>query len=189
MAWDLEGFAASLTGVSSATRDAYRRDLVAFTRWTDRLGLDGPEQVDRRTLRRYLAFLSTTGKARRSIARAASSLRRYFGWLRRTGRLEADPSVGLSAPSGDGRLPRVLPEGVGAEIRLGSWPVPPLFDLVRQVCTAMDDHELYRTLNMGIGMVIVCAPEDVAAVQASIGERTWVIGELVAGEREVALRR
>ena len=86
-------------------------------------------------------------------------------------------------------LPRVLPEGVGAEIRLGSWPVPPLFDLVRQVCTSMDDHELYRTLNMGIGMVIVCAPEDVAAVQASIGERTWVIGELVAGEREVALRR
>lgn len=110
MAWDLEGFGASLTGVSDATRDAYGRDLVAFTRWTDRLGLDGPEQVDRRTLRRYLAYLSTTGKARRSIARAASSLRRYFGWLRRTGRLAADPSVGLNAPSGEGRLPRVLPE-------------------------------------------------------------------------------
>lgn len=110
MAWDLEGFAASLTGVSTATRDAYGRDLAAFTRWTDRLGLDGPEQVDRRTLRRYLAYLSTTGKARRSIARAASSLRRYFGWLRRTGRIADDPSVGLSAPSGDGRLPRVLPE-------------------------------------------------------------------------------
>ena len=110
MAWDLEGFAASLTGVSTATRDAYGRDLVAFTRWTDRLGLDGPEQVDRRTLRRYLAFLSTTGKARRSIARAASSLRRYFGWLRQIGRLDTDPSVGLSAPSGDGRLPRVLAE-------------------------------------------------------------------------------
>lgn len=110
MAWDLEGFAASLTGVAAATRDAYRRDLVGFTRWTDRLGLDGPEQVDRRTLRRYLAYLSTTGKARRSIARAASSLRRYFGWLRRTGRLTVDPSVGLSAPSGEGRLPRVLPE-------------------------------------------------------------------------------
>jgi len=110
VAWDLEGFAASLTGVSTATRDAYGRDLAAFTRWTDRLGLDGPEQVDRRTLRRYLAYLSTTGKARRSIARAASSLRRYFGWLRRTGRIADDPSVGLSAPSGDGRLPRVLPE-------------------------------------------------------------------------------
>ncbi len=109
MAWDLEGFAASLTGVSSATREAYGRDLTAFTTWTDRLGLEGPDEVDRRTLRRYLAFLATTGKARRSIARSASSLRRYFGWLRRTGCLEVDPSAGLSAPKGEGRLPRVLP--------------------------------------------------------------------------------
>ena len=62
-------------------------------------------------------------------------------------------------------------------------------DHVRQVCTDMDDHELYRTLNMGIGMVIVCAPDDVAAVQASIDERTWVIGELVTGDRQVHLRR
>ncbi|MBL8776191.1 MAG: tyrosine recombinase XerC [Acidimicrobiales bacterium] len=110
MAWDLDGFSASLTGVSDATREAYGRDLAAFCRWTDRLGLEGPAEVDRRTLRRYLAFLSTTGKARRSIARSASSLRRYFGWLRVTGRIEVDPSAGLSAPKGDGRLPRVLPE-------------------------------------------------------------------------------
>ncbi|MCB1005990.1 MAG: tyrosine-type recombinase/integrase [Acidimicrobiales bacterium] len=42
------------------------------------------------------------------MARSASSLRRYFGWLRRSGRLDADPSAGLSAPKGEGRLPRVL---------------------------------------------------------------------------------
>lgn len=110
MAWDLEGFSASLTGVAPATREAYDRDLRAFTRWTDRLGLDGPAEVDRRTLRRYLAYLATTGKARRSIARSASSIRRYFGWLRLTGRVASDPSAGLSAPKGEGRLPRVLPE-------------------------------------------------------------------------------
>lgn len=86
-------------------------------------------------------------------------------------------------------LPRVLPEGVAADVRLGGWPVPPLFDLVRQVCTSMDDEELYRTLNMGIGMVLIVAPEDVATVQASIDERTWVIGELVAGDRAVRLHR
>jgi len=110
MAWELDGFSASLTGVAPATREAYNRDLAAFTVWTDRLGLDGPAAVDRRVLRRYLAFLSTTGKARRSIARSASSLRRYFGWLRLTGRIATDPSAGLSAPKGEGRLPRVLPE-------------------------------------------------------------------------------
>ena len=86
-------------------------------------------------------------------------------------------------------LPRVLPEGVAADVRLGSWPVPPLFDLVRSVCTGLDDHELYRTLNMGIGMVLIVAPENVGAVQESIGERTWVIGELVPGPRQVNLLR
>jgi len=86
-------------------------------------------------------------------------------------------------------LPRVLPEGVAADVRLGSWPVPPLFDLVRSVCTGLDDHELYRTLNMGIGMVLIVAPENVGVVQESIGERTWVIGELVPGPRQVNLLR
>ena len=77
-------------------------------------------------------------------------------------------------------VPRVLPADVGADLRLGSWPVPPLFRLVRELATGLDDHELHRTLNMGIGMVIVCAPGDVERVQASINEDTWVIGELVA---------
>ncbi len=86
-------------------------------------------------------------------------------------------------------LPRVLPEGVTADVRLGSWPVPPLFELVRSVCTGLDDHELYRTLNMGIGMVLIVAPEHVGTVQESIGERTWVIGELVPGPRQVNLHR
>jgi phosphoribosylamine--glycine ligase/phosphoribosylaminoimidazole synthetase len=86
-------------------------------------------------------------------------------------------------------LPRVLPDGVGADVRLGSWPVPPLFDLVRSVCTGLDDHELYRTLNMGVGMVLIVAPEHVRAVQELIDERTWVIGELVTGPRHVNLLR
>jgi phosphoribosylamine--glycine ligase/phosphoribosylaminoimidazole synthetase len=79
-------------------------------------------------------------------------------------------------------LPRVLPEGVGARVSLGSWPVPPLFRLVRELATGVDTHELHRMLNMGVGMVVVCASRDVSAVQASIDEDTWVIGELVAHE-------
>ena len=86
-------------------------------------------------------------------------------------------------------LPRVLPDGVSADVRLGSWPVPPLFDLVRSVCTGLDDHELHRTLNMGIGMVLIVAPEHVGAVQESIAERTWIIGQLVPGPRQVNLHR
>jgi phosphoribosylamine--glycine ligase/phosphoribosylaminoimidazole synthetase len=79
-------------------------------------------------------------------------------------------------------VPRVLPSDVDAVIHLGSWPVPPLFRLVRELATALDDRELHRTLNMGIGMVAVCSPGDVERVQSAIAEETWVIGELVPHE-------
>jgi phosphoribosylaminoimidazole (AIR) synthetase len=78
-------------------------------------------------------------------------------------------------------LPRVLPDGIDAHVRLGSWPVPPLFQLVRELATGVDTHELHRMLNMGIGMVVVCDPSAVADVQESIPEETWIIGELVSG--------
>ena len=80
-------------------------------------------------------------------------------------------------------LPRVLPDGVDAEIELGSWPRSPLFALVAELATGVDADELHRMLNMGIGMVVVCAAADVAAVQSAIDEETWVIGALVGGER------
>ena len=84
-------------------------------------------------------------------------------------------------------LPRVLPAGVDAEVRLGSWPVPPLFRLVRELATGMDVHELHRTLNMGVGMVVVCAPDRLEEVQSLIAEETWVIGRLVPGSGKVHL--
>jgi site-specific recombinase XerD len=81
---------------------------VAFVAWCERAGVADPAQVDRLLLRRYLAYLTTRRYARRSIARAASSLRRYFAWLRRTGVIADDPARTLSAPKGDARLPLVL---------------------------------------------------------------------------------
>jgi site-specific recombinase XerD len=64
--------------------------------------------VDRLILRRYLAYLGTRNFAKRTIARKASALRRYFSWARRTTLIATDPSVSLRAPSGEGHLPRVL---------------------------------------------------------------------------------
>ncbi len=84
-------------------------------------------------------------------------------------------------------LPRVLPSDVDARIVLGSWPVSPLFRLVRELTPQMSTDELYRTLNMGIGMVIVCAPDQVDALRATIAEPTWVIGDLTPGTGVVHL--
>lgn len=108
MGWQLDEFGRSLTSTAPATVDAYRRDLERFVDWASRMGAAGPRDVSRTTLRRHLAYLATRGYARRTIARRASALRRYFGWLVRVGSLEGDPTAGLSAPKGEARLPRVL---------------------------------------------------------------------------------
>ena len=83
-------------------------------------------------------------------------------------------------------IPRVLPAGCAATVRLGSWPLPPLFSLVREV-SSLDDDELHRTLNMGVGMVVVAARNDVEAVRKAIDEDTWIIGEITEGPCEVRL--
>ena len=108
MAWDEGAFLASLTSVAPRTVEAYAGDLAGFVEWAGRGGVTGAEDVDRTLLRRYVAHLATRSYAKRSIARKVSALRRYFAWSARTGRIARDPSAGLSAPRGDGRLPRVL---------------------------------------------------------------------------------
>lgn len=107
-AWALGEFRASLTSVSEATVRAYVTDLGAFVGWVARMEVTSPTSVDRTMLRRYIGSLTTRGLARRTIARKASALRRYFAWATRSGRIVADPSAGLSAPGSTGRLPRVL---------------------------------------------------------------------------------
>lgn len=103
--WCIDEFAASLTRASANTVEAYRRDVRDFEEF---VGESDPARIDRLHLRRYLAHLGAGGYAKRSIARKASALRRYFAWARRTGLVTTDPASGLKAPSGEGRLPRVL---------------------------------------------------------------------------------
>jgi site-specific recombinase XerD len=108
VSWEQDAFVRSLSAVSANTVLAYADDVSQFVTWAERAGLTGPSEVDRLVLRRYLAYLATRRFARRSIARKAAALRRYFGWLRRTGVIDSDPSTRLSAPRGDARLPHVL---------------------------------------------------------------------------------
>jgi phosphoribosylformylglycinamidine cyclo-ligase len=103
---------------------------------------------------------------------------------------QASPVKALAHLTGGGWIenpPRVFPEGIGAEVRLDSWPVPPLFALIQRV-GEVHPREMYRVFNMGIGMLVVAAKEDAPKVRAAIPEETWVVGELVRGERKVTLR-
>jgi phosphoribosylformylglycinamidine cyclo-ligase len=82
-----------------------------------------------------------------------------------------------------GNIPRVLPAGLGARIRRGSWEIPPIFRLIQRG-GAVSDEEMFRTFNMGIGMVVVVAPEDLHEAEHSLerrGETTHVIGSVASG--------
>lgn len=84
-------------------------------------------------------------------------------------------------------IPRVMPAGLRALVHKDAWSVPPLFRLIQTV-GQVDEMEMYRVFNMGIGMVAVVAPDRLADFQDSVGEPTWVIGELASGEKGVELR-
>lgn len=113
-AWRTSEFVSSLTAASDNTKSAYTSDLAAFVDWCASVDVAEPAAVDRLLLRRYLAHLAAARFAKRSIARKAAAIRRYFGWARRAGVISIDPSSGLRAPAGEGRLPRVLD---GSELR------------------------------------------------------------------------
>ncbi len=106
--WRAAGYVASLSALSEPTRDAYAGDVDQFLDWAERGGCPDPAHIDRRSLRRYLAYLDTRGFAPTSIARKAAALRSYLRYLRRHGVIDADPSTSMRTPKGASRLPRVI---------------------------------------------------------------------------------
>ncbi len=120
---DIDVFTASLTSVSASTASVYRRDLIAFAEWMQDNSISRLTDIDRRTLRRYLAALDAKKYARRTIARKMSALRRFFDWARRNSLIEADPTIGLSTPAANAHLPTVLSDGDLAKL-LGDDPSP-----------------------------------------------------------------
>jgi len=83
--------------------------------------------------------------------------------------------------------PRMLPAGLSAKVRLGSWPVPPVFELLRRL-GRVPQEEMLRTFNLGIGMILAVAKRSLARAMRELdaaGEQACVIGEVVRGKRSV----
>jgi phosphoribosylformylglycinamidine cyclo-ligase len=74
-------------------------------------------------------------------------------------------------------LPRVLPEGMGATVHRGTWPEHPVFGLIQEASGASDD-DMFATFNMGVGMLLLVAPEAVEDVRARSGHGAFRIGEV-----------
>jgi phosphoribosylformylglycinamidine cyclo-ligase len=79
-----------------------------------------------------------------------------------------------------GNVPRILPKGLAAHLHKGSWNIPPIFKLIQKRGN-IDETEMYRIFNMGIGMTIVCSPQQVTKLTTSLPQAK-VIGEVVKVE-------
>ena len=86
-------------------------------------------------------------------------------------------------------VPRMLPDGVKAVIKKDSYEVPPIFKMLAEDGN-IEEHMMYNTFNMGIGLVLAVDPADVDTVMAAVkaaGETPYVIGSIEAGEKGVTL--
>lgn len=107
--------------------------------------------------------------------------------------LDSGMIKGLAHITGGGltdNIPRILPEGSAVEIDKGSWPVLPVFELMQQIGN-VSETEMYRTFNMGAGMVIVTARENLESVKTQLHNQNatvYKIGRVIKGNREVSFR-
>jgi phosphoribosylformylglycinamidine cyclo-ligase len=99
---------------------------------------------------------------------------------------------GLANITGGGlpeNVPRVMPEGVTAVFRRGSWPVPPVFAMIQRL-GGIDREEMDRTFNMGIGMVAIVSARDADSILAHLRHRkcgAYLVGEVRRGPRGVSI--
>lgn len=87
-------------------------------------------------------------------------------------------------------IPRILPEGCGVQVQADAWPKPAVFELLRE-WGQVAWTEMYRTFNMGIGMILVVSPAEAAAIVAELAgqdEKAYIVGSVVAGDRKVAIK-
>ncbi|MBN1122639.1 MAG: phosphoribosylformylglycinamidine cyclo-ligase [Anaerolineae bacterium] len=97
---------------------------------------------------------------------------------------------GLAHITGGGvydNLPRILPGGLGATIRRGTWPEPPIFDLIRQR-GKIDPREMFHVFNMGLGMLVVVPPGDVSTAQSTLPGTVHLVGQIVDNQGIVEIQ-
>ena len=118
--------------------------------------------------------------------------RSYLGVIKKltAGGPEVGLVRGMAHITGGGiteNLPRILPRGTGAVVDLASWTVPPLFEHLQHLGNVEQD-EMLRTFNMGIGLIAVVHPEQVKKAKAILNranERHYIIGRITRGDRRV----
>ena len=87
-------------------------------------------------------------------------------------------------------IPRILPTGCQALLKKGSWPIPPIFNLIERM-GGVAEEEMYRTFNMGIGLVLIVAAEQAEEIRQTaegLGESAYRLGEVIKGEQGLTIK-
>ena len=86
-------------------------------------------------------------------------------------------------------IPRILPDGCGVKIQKGSWPILPVFNVMQSIGN-VDEDEMFRAFNMGVGMIFVVDSNDVGYVKGALKElaEVYAIGSVVSGKKHVTLK-
>ena len=107
--------------------------------------------------------------------------------------LDSGMIKGLAHITGGGltdNIPRILPEGTAVEINKCSWPVLPVFKLMQEI-GSVSEAEMFRTFNMGVGMVVVTSASDQAAVESHLRQqdtKVYQVGRVTEGNQQVSIR-
>jgi len=123
---------------------------------------------------------STVGEA---LLATHSSFLRQLGPV-----LDGGMIKGLAHITGGGfleNIPRILPENVSVEIKRGTWPVLPIFGVMEKLGN-VSEQEMFRTFNMGIGMIVICSAGNLTAVKEHLND-CFEIGSVVTGNRSVII--
>ena len=103
--------------------------------------------------------------------------------------LDSGMIKGLAHITGGGfleNIPRILPDGVSVEINRGSWTEPPIFGMMQNLGN-VSETEMFRTFNMGIGMVLICSQFDVETITHEISHG-YDIGKVIPGDKKVQIK-
>jgi phosphoribosylformylglycinamidine cyclo-ligase len=106
-----------------------------------------------------------------------------------TSRFEVHGLVHITGGGLVENIPRMVPAGLKAHLKRGSWEIPPIFPLI-QKCGGVDEAEMFRTFNLGVGMVAIMPPKDAEAAMEYLdqsGIKTFRIGLIEPGDGEVEI--
>jgi phosphoribosylformylglycinamidine cyclo-ligase len=138
-------------------------------------------------IRKVFSQAELKGKIGKELLRPTRIYTRPILEARRKIRIEAMAHI-----TGGGfyeNIPRVLPPGVSAIVEMGSWPIPPIFRKI-QKSGQVTDQEMFRTFNMGVGMVLIISPQSVHRAMSFFKEKgikSWIIGQIEEGKKDVQI--